>query len=154
MKPNAKSVVTALRKVWQIRHALAHSPSPLLWTSMYPKTHLDPVACAGCSAVWQVPFPPALIKAPTDSVASDAHNGTVAVTQLHCVVIRLLRQSFLLPAPPPFLPQVSDLQYNTIANGHGPIIRYNVEALVDDYKTWSLAVEKGQVQVRCVNTCT
>lgn len=55
--------------------------------------------------------------------------------------------------PPPFRPlvlpvQVSDLQYNTIANGHGPIIRYNVEALVDDYKTWSLAVEKGATQVR------
>lgn len=44
--------------------------------------------------------------------------------------------------------QVADLQYNTIANGHGPIIRYNVEELVGDYKKWSLAVEKGEVQVR------
>jgi flavorubredoxin len=43
--------------------------------------------------------------------------------------------------------QTADLQYNTLANGHGPIIRYNMEELVDNYKKWSLAVEKGQVQV-------
>lgn len=40
------------------------------------------------------------------------------------------------------------MQYNTLANGHGPIIRYNVEELVENYKQWSLAVEKGTVQVR------
>lgn len=39
------------------------------------------------------------------------------------------------------------MQYNTLANGHGPIIRYNVEELVGDYKKWSLAVEKGATQV-------
>jgi flavorubredoxin len=50
------------------------------------------------------------------------------------------------PAPPP--PQCADLQYNTLANGHGPILRYNVEQLVDNYKQWSLAVEKGTTQVR------
>jgi len=43
--------------------------------------------------------------------------------------------------------KVADLQYNTLANGHGPIIRYNVEELVGNYKNWSLAVEKGSVQV-------
>jgi flavorubredoxin len=43
--------------------------------------------------------------------------------------------------------QVSDLKYNTLANGHGPILRYNVEQLVENYKQWSLAVEKGTVQV-------
>lgn len=45
-------------------------------------------------------------------------------------------------------PKVADLKYNTLANGHGPILRYNVEQLVDNYKTWSLSVEKGTVQVR------
>lgn len=50
--------------------------------------------------------------------------------------------------------QVSDLQYNTLANGHGPIIRYNVEELVEDYKQWSLAVEKGQTQVSQLHSGT
>eukprot|EP00775_Hariotina_reticulata_P004852 gene4852-5099_t len=45
------------------------------------------------------------------------------------------------------LRKVSDLKYNTLANGHGPILRYNVEQLVENYKQWSLAVEKGTVQV-------
>ena len=44
-------------------------------------------------------------------------------------------------------PQVADLKYNTLANGHGPILRYNVEQLVGNYRDWSLAVTKGTVQV-------
>lgn len=43
--------------------------------------------------------------------------------------------------------QVADLQYNTLANGHGPILRYNVEQLVENYRDWSLAVTKGSVQI-------
>lgn len=43
--------------------------------------------------------------------------------------------------------KVADLQYNTIATGHGPILRYNVESLVGNYRDWSMAVEKGAVQV-------
>jgi len=35
---------------------------------------------------------------------------------------------------------VSDLKFNTLANGHGPIVRDNVEQLVENYKQWSLAV--------------
>jgi len=50
------------------------------------------------------------------------------------------------------LRKVADLQYNTLANGHGPIIRYNVEELVGNYKNWSLAVEKGSVQVAVLYT--
>lgn len=45
------------------------------------------------------------------------------------------------------LRKVADLKYNTLANGHGPIIRYNVEQLVDNYRDWSMAVTKGTVQV-------
>jgi flavorubredoxin len=44
--------------------------------------------------------------------------------------------------------QVADLKYNTLANGHGPILRYNVEQLVTNYRDWSMAVEKGSTQVR------
>lgn len=58
---------------------------------------------------------------------------------------------FCCPCVPPardvYRLQVADMQYNTLANGHGPIIRYNVEELVGDYKKWSLAVEKGATQV-------
>jgi flavorubredoxin len=43
--------------------------------------------------------------------------------------------------------QVADLKYNTLANGHGPILRYNVEQLVTNYRDWSMAVEKGSTQV-------
>jgi hypothetical protein len=54
-------------------------------------------------------------------------------------------------AVPPAAPtQVAGLQYNTLANGHGPILRYNVEELVNNYKQWSLAVEKGTTQARGV----
>ncbi|KAF6259934.1 flavo protein [Scenedesmus sp. NREL 46B-D3] len=45
------------------------------------------------------------------------------------------------------LRKVSDLKYNTLANGHGPILRYNVEQLVTNYRDWSMAVEKGTTQV-------
>lgn len=49
----------------------------------------------------------------------------------------------------PVTVQVADLKYNTLANGHGPILRYNVEQLVTNYRDWSLAVEKGSTQVCC-----
>jgi flavorubredoxin len=51
--------------------------------------------------------------------------------------------------------QVADLKYNTLANGHGPILRYNVEQLVTNYRDWSMAVEKGTTQVRpyCLAVC-
>ncbi|KAI8476040.1 MAG: flavoprotein [Monoraphidium minutum] len=45
------------------------------------------------------------------------------------------------------LRKVEGLQYNTIANGHGPILRYNVESLVNSYRDWSLAVGKIPTQV-------
>lgn len=45
---------------------------------------------------------------------------------------------------------MADLKYNTLANGHGPILRYNVEQLVTNYRDWSMAVEKGSTQVRMV----
>lgn len=45
------------------------------------------------------------------------------------------------------LRKVADLKYNTLANGHGPILRYNVEQLVTNYRDWSMAVEKGSTQV-------
>ena len=45
---------------------------------------------------------------------------------------------------------MADLKYNTLANGHGPILRYNVEQLVTNYRDWSMAVEKGSTQVGCV----
>lgn len=40
------------------------------------------------------------------------------------------------------LRKVKDLEYKVIANGHGPILRYNVPELVGDYQSWSAAVEK------------
>lgn len=45
------------------------------------------------------------------------------------------------------LRKVAGLNYNTIANGHGPVLRYNMEQLVDQYRDWSLAVGKGTTQV-------
>ena len=42
---------------------------------------------------------------------------------------------------------MADLPFNTIANGHGPLLRYNMEQLVGNYRDWSLSVEKGTTQV-------
>lgn len=43
--------------------------------------------------------------------------------------------------------QCKDLEYTTIANGHGPLLRYNMRGLVDDYGKWSAAVEKSPTSV-------
>mmetsp|Transcript_9557 Transcript_9557/g.20353 ORF Transcript_9557/g.20353 Transcript_9557/m.20353 type:complete len:623 (+) Transcript_9557:94-1962(+) len=45
------------------------------------------------------------------------------------------------------LRKVKDLPYNTIANGHGPILRFNVPELVGDYGKWSAAINKGTTSV-------
>lgn len=39
--------------------------------------------------------------------------------------------------------KVKDLEYTTIAVGHGPILRYNIPELVSRYKKWSEAVGKA-----------
>ncbi|PNW71243.1 hypothetical protein CHLRE_16g691800v5 [Chlamydomonas reinhardtii] len=45
------------------------------------------------------------------------------------------------------LRKVKDLPYTMIANGHGPILRYNVSELVGDYGRWSAALTKGATSV-------
>ncbi|GBF98453.1 hypothetical protein Rsub_11098 [Raphidocelis subcapitata] len=45
------------------------------------------------------------------------------------------------------LRKVEGLAYNTIANGHGPVLRYNMESLVGNYRDWSLAVGKSPTQI-------
>jgi len=45
------------------------------------------------------------------------------------------------------LRKVKDLPFTTIANGHGPLLRYNVDELVGRYRTWSEAVGKAAASV-------
>jgi len=45
------------------------------------------------------------------------------------------------------LRKVKDLPYKTIANGHGPILRYNMEELVGKYKQWSEKMGKAPASV-------
>ncbi|EFJ49873.1 hypothetical protein VOLCADRAFT_89311 [Volvox carteri f. nagariensis] len=45
------------------------------------------------------------------------------------------------------LRKVKDLPYTLIANGHGPLLRYNVSELVGDYGRWSAALGKGSTSV-------
>ena len=45
------------------------------------------------------------------------------------------------------LRKVADLKFNTLANGHGPIVRSNLEQLVGNYRDWSLAAGKAGVTV-------
>ena len=39
--------------------------------------------------------------------------------------------------------QVKDLPYETIANGHGPMLRFNMKELVGDYRKWSAKMGKA-----------
>jgi hypothetical protein len=43
--------------------------------------------------------------------------------------------------------QVNDLPYDTICNGHGPMLRYNMRELVGDYRDWSAKVGKAATTV-------
>lgn len=43
--------------------------------------------------------------------------------------------------------KVKDLKYNIIANGHGPVLRHNLEELVGRYKSWSESVGKAAASV-------
>ncbi|GAX73438.1 hypothetical protein CEUSTIGMA_g890.t1 [Chlamydomonas eustigma] len=45
------------------------------------------------------------------------------------------------------LRKVKDLNFNVIANGHGPILKYNVSELVGNYGSWSSSIAKGEVSV-------
>ncbi|KAG1672365.1 hypothetical protein FOA52_010983 [Chlamydomonas sp. UWO 241] len=45
------------------------------------------------------------------------------------------------------LRKVKDLQFEIIANGHGPILKYNVPELVGHYGTWAGAVSKTKASV-------
>jgi len=45
------------------------------------------------------------------------------------------------------LRKVKDLPYTMIANGHGPILRFNVPELVGNYNSWSLAITKAPTTV-------
>jgi flavorubredoxin len=39
--------------------------------------------------------------------------------------------------------QVKDLPYETIANGHGPMLKFNMAELVEDYRSWSAKIGKS-----------
>ena len=43
--------------------------------------------------------------------------------------------------------KVKDLEYGVIANGHGPVLRHNLEELVGRYKSWSESVGKAAASV-------
>ena len=43
--------------------------------------------------------------------------------------------------------KVKDLDYKIIANGHGPVLRHNLEELVGRYKSWSESVGKAAASV-------
>ena len=43
--------------------------------------------------------------------------------------------------------KVKDLPFTTIANGHGPILRHNLEELVGRYRSWSEQVGKAVASV-------
>ena len=43
--------------------------------------------------------------------------------------------------------KIKDWDYKIIANGHGPILRHNLEELVGRYKSWSEAVGKAAASV-------
>lgn len=45
------------------------------------------------------------------------------------------------------LRKVKDLPYEAIANGHGPMLKYNVAELVNSYKTWSEGISKSDASV-------
>jgi flavorubredoxin/flavin reductase (DIM6/NTAB) family NADH-FMN oxidoreductase RutF len=45
------------------------------------------------------------------------------------------------------LKRTGDLDINTIANGHGCLLRYNLSELVNRYRTWSEAVGKASASV-------
>ena len=42
---------------------------------------------------------------------------------------------------------MKDLKYSIIANGHGPVLRHNLEELVGRYKSWSESVGKAAASV-------
>ncbi|KAK9817135.1 hypothetical protein WJX72_010039 [[Myrmecia] bisecta] len=50
------------------------------------------------------------------------------------------------------LKRVKDLQYTTIATGHGPLLRYNLPELVGRYRHWSEAVGKSTDSVAVLYT--
>jgi len=43
--------------------------------------------------------------------------------------------------------KVKDLEVTTIANGHGPILRHNLEELIGRYRSWSESVGKATASV-------
>ena len=45
------------------------------------------------------------------------------------------------------LRKVKDLKYDLIANGHGPILRYNVNELVSYYGSWAGSIQKSATSV-------
>lgn len=45
------------------------------------------------------------------------------------------------------LRKVKDLKYDIIANGHGPILRYNVTELVSNYGSWAGSITKSATSV-------
>jgi flavorubredoxin len=50
------------------------------------------------------------------------------------------------------LRKVKDLPYDTICNGHGPMLRYNMEELVNDYQTWSSNISKAATSIAVLYT--
>jgi hypothetical protein len=51
-----------------------------------------------------------------------------------------------------FLVQVKDIPFDTICNGHGPMLRYNMRELVEDYAAWSAKVGKAPASVAVLYT--
>eukprot|EP00892_Ulva_mutabilis_P002661 jgi/Ulvmu1/12396/UM009_0042.1 len=45
------------------------------------------------------------------------------------------------------LRKIKDWEYDTICNGHGPMLRYNVSELVEDYREWSANMGKAPASV-------
>eukprot|EP00210_Caulerpa_lentillifera_P001943 g1865.t1 len=45
------------------------------------------------------------------------------------------------------LKRISDVPYQMIGNGHGPLLRYNVPELVERYRSWSASIGKAPASV-------
>lgn len=48
--------------------------------------------------------------------------------------------------------QVNDIPYETIANGHGPMLRFNMKELVGDYRKWSAKMGKSPACITVLYT--
>jgi hypothetical protein len=120
MKPNAKSVVTALRKVRHIWHISAHCPYGCFDRGLVPSRAFSPRVRAWRMCRWRssgpgtVLFDSMLIRGP--------RCFSIKGTQQHLAETRLPHCSTPPPPPPPGSCRCLTWSTNTDTKDHGPII--------------------------------